>query len=356
MNYTKHLILTVLAMVLMANVWGMDIYFHYANGSWPTGIAASNFTDNGDLKVDCEPSDHISEVKTKIANLTGLLESGMQMSFGSQSNLQDNMTIADYNIQKESTITLTYVDPVPRRQADNSWHIQTMPRGNRVLRTTWKTDAALAWKIGNDPVPTQGVSGYLGFDDPAHVNFPTLDNPKHCTVHYGSSNVAVATIEANGAISFLSAGTTTIYAVHYTNEDENSYLYDSVYYTLTVKTPPTLTLATTGDGTVALSQVFTNEFTDWTAVDNSWHTGEMPQDFVPITAAEAMTWTEAPQGTTSYLIYGIEVEVFHCVKYAPSIFRLLTLAASIPLPSQAELLVPWPPNQAMYILSSPARR
>ncbi|MBP5650157.1 MAG: InlB B-repeat-containing protein [Bacteroidales bacterium] len=206
----------------------------------------------------------------------------------------------------------------PVRQTDGSWRVQAMPRGNRVLRTTWKQEAGLAWKIGTDPVPTQGVSGYLGFGDPAHVNFPTLDNPKNCTVHYGSSNVAVATIEANGAISFLSAGTTTIYAVHYTNEDEYSYYYDSVYYTLTVKTPPTLTLAATGSGTVSLSQVFTSEFTDCTAVDYSWHTGEMPLDFVPITATEAMTWTEAPQGTTSYLIYGIEEELFHCVKYAPN--------------------------------------
>ena len=58
----------------------------------------------------------------------------------------------------------------PVRQTDGSWRVQAMPRGNRTLRTTWKQEIGLAWKIGEDVV--NSVSGYLRFENA--VTFPEL--------------------------------------------------------------------------------------------------------------------------------------------------------------------------------------
>lgn len=62
--------------------------------------------------------------------------------------------------------------------------------------------------------------------------FPRLTNPYDLPVEYSSSAPAVATIDQNGNITLLSAGTTTITATYEENED---YLPASVSYTLTVK-------------------------------------------------------------------------------------------------------------------------
>ena len=241
MRYIKHLILTVLAMVMLENAWGTDIYIyvHYANGTWPANIAASNFT-NGNLKVACHDDDQISAVKANIATLTGLVVSEMQLGFGNNDNLSDDQTLNYYNIQNESTVTL--INPTqPQRYGENRdlWRVQAMPHGNRVLRATWKEEVGLAWKLGDEDVPEAGVSGYLGFENA--VTFPTLDTlddyPFHLYGHYGSSNPSVATINDTGKVSFVGIGTTFIYAVY--NDDE---YYDSVYYKLTVGDPYTLTL------------------------------------------------------------------------------------------------------------------
>ena len=143
----------------------------------------------------------------------------------------------------------------PSQQSNGTWKF-TMPAGNRTLRTTWKQEIGLAWKIGEDVVSS--VSGYLGFENA--VTFPELyfmnsDIAGQFAAHghYGSSNPTVATIdEATGDVSFVTVGETVIYAVY---NDEN--YYDSVYYTLTVDNPYTLTLGVNNSnwGSVALTPI-----------------------------------------------------------------------------------------------------
>ena len=115
----------------------------------------------------------------------------------------------------------------------------TMPNGDRTLNVVQIEECGLVWQIDGQPVPTEGVSGYVGYE--SLVTFPTLSNEKGVSVRYGSTNTAVATINnANGnEITLVGAGTTTIYAVHDAGEN---YLYDSAYYTLTVNASYTLTL------------------------------------------------------------------------------------------------------------------
>ncbi|MBQ9669341.1 MAG: Ig-like domain-containing protein [Prevotella sp.] len=64
--------------------------------------------------------------------------------------------------------------------------------------------------------------------------FPTLSNPHELSVSYSSSDETVAKIDANGAVTLVAAGTTTITASFEGNDDYNA---DEASYTLTVVDP-----------------------------------------------------------------------------------------------------------------------
>ena len=70
----------------------------------------------------------------------------------------------------------------------------------------------------------------IGADDNV---FPTLTNPNNLTVSYTSSKEEVATINANGEITLVGAGTTSISAIF---EGNDNYESSTVSYSLTVKT------------------------------------------------------------------------------------------------------------------------
>lgn len=64
--------------------------------------------------------------------------------------------------------------------------------------------------------------------------YPTLSNPNELDVTYESSNTGVATIDANGVVTLVAAGTTTITA---SSEEDETYNAGSASYTLTVVDP-----------------------------------------------------------------------------------------------------------------------
>ena len=67
-------------------------------------IFVNQFNGN-QLQLDCEPSDTIENVKTKIQDLTGYTPDIQTIKFGGVT-LEDGRTLSDYNIQRLNTIYL----------------------------------------------------------------------------------------------------------------------------------------------------------------------------------------------------------------------------------------------------------
>ena len=123
-------------------------------------------------------------------------------------------TVVDGNNYTYGTKTATYTLNVSAKQEE-----EPEPQPEPVEPT-------LNW--GGEEIEILEISLIFGGD---YSGMPTLYNPANLTVEYSSSNKDVATVDENGAVDIVAAGTTIISAAFAGNDD---YTKKTASYTLTV--------------------------------------------------------------------------------------------------------------------------
>ena len=117
MKYIKHIILTAMAVLLVAGpVWAMQLYV---------------ITPSGQVTLEFEPSDSFENIKAKIEDKTGFNPTYQHLYYNNIECYNDQ-TLFEVGITSGGqTLTMTY-DFIPARQADGSWKF-TMPAANKLL-------------------------------------------------------------------------------------------------------------------------------------------------------------------------------------------------------------------------------
>jgi ubiquitin len=200
------------------------------------------------LELEVDPAESVLAVKARIAANEGYRLAEQRLIFAGK-ELDDERTLTEYNIQKESTLHLvirnvvTTVEVTPTEN-ENEWTME-MPAGDVELNAVYYKSNGLEW----ENVPENGVEGYIGFE--STFTIPTLKNPNNLEgIVYSSSNTNVISINAEtGAISYQGIGETTIAA---TFAESGEYLGGEVTYKLTVKSPAVLEVVASGNGEVTV--------------------------------------------------------------------------------------------------------
>lgn len=146
---------------------------------------------------------------------------------------KQNIFVGDEAVSTETTGaqgTNYFTIAEGKQAAGTIYTIKVTSKHNNQIKTIkiWKKGAGtkqaadISWSN-----PSATVT--IGADDNI---FPTLNNPNNLTVSYTSSKEEVATVDANGAVTLVAAGSAKISAVF---EGNDTYEASTVSYNLTVK-------------------------------------------------------------------------------------------------------------------------
>ena len=149
-------------------------------------------------------------------------------------DLGSSFTDKTLSLDGETTITsITVTTTTKRGYVESVTVYYDDGQGGNTPPTPSKTDVTdeqLAWSA-NQAVVTIGATNNV---------FPELTNTLNLAVTYQSTAEAVATIDANGVITLVKAGTTTIKAIFDGDDDYNA---KTISYTLTVNPAPLTPIA-----------------------------------------------------------------------------------------------------------------
>ena len=170
--------------------------------------------------------------------------------------VKQNIFVGDEAVSTETTGaqgTNIFTIADGKQAAGTIYTIKVNSKHNNQIRTIkiWKKgsgakqSADIAWSKASATVT-------IGADDNV---FPTLSNPNNLTVSYASTKEEVATINANGQVTLVAAGTTKISAIF---EGNDSYEASTVSYNLTVKEAETPSETTTVANVAALNALENN--------------------------------------------------------------------------------------------------
>ena len=171
------------------------------------------------ITLDVEPGEQVEEVKEKIEAKKGIPKAIQRLIFAGK-ELEDDKTLADYNIQKESTL-----------------HLVTRPYVTNIELN--KTELALmAGGSGETLVATVTTSTHSD---------TTSDNAV-TDVTWQSDKPDVAAVDNNGLVTPKSAGTATVTATTVAKDDKGESLSATCAVTVTDPKPTTYKVAVTNDG------------------------------------------------------------------------------------------------------------
>ena len=173
--------------------------------------------------------------------------------------VDENGNTGDAWVVTEDPYNLTLagitMHPAPgvERTAQGTW-VFAMPGYNAALGIEYKDYPQLAWTLGGSAMPNDTtINLYRGFDADffASLDYTTSQAFAQAypvsPVRFGSTAPSVVTIDAQGHAQAVGTGTAKLYAVF---DGDDDYRRDSVWFTLNLQNPDTLTLVHNDGGTL----------------------------------------------------------------------------------------------------------